>query len=255
MTRKNRLPSFLKPIYETDLIRVGNKKDGGYLIPSKSLKKTKILYSFGLETDWSFEEDFFKLTNSKIFCYDHTTDWKLLLKLFLKKPNKFFLYFQYKKFFDNRKKFHIKKMIYPTNSFNPAIKNDLFADLNSILLDVTKAKNIFLKIDIEGSEYRILDQIINYSFSLNTLVIEFHDCDLHMKKIKNFINDFELDLVHIHVNNWSTLNSSNIPGSIELTFSTKEFNQKNNDDNKIFPIDIDMPCNELYQDLPIEFYD
>ena len=34
MTRTLRLPSYLKPVYETDLIRVGQKKDGGYLIPT-----------------------------------------------------------------------------------------------------------------------------------------------------------------------------------------------------------------------------
>ena len=83
MTRTLRLPSYLKPVYETDLIRVGQKKDGGYLIPKKSLESTTILYSFGLEADWSFEEDFYHLTKSKIYCYDHTVNWKFFLKLFL----------------------------------------------------------------------------------------------------------------------------------------------------------------------------
>ena len=48
---------------------------GGYLIPKKSLEFTKILYSFGLEADWSFEEDFFKRAKSTIYCYDHTVNW------------------------------------------------------------------------------------------------------------------------------------------------------------------------------------
>ena len=78
MTRVIKLPSFLRPTYETDLIRVGQKKDGGYLIPKKSLEHTKILYSFGLEADWSFEEDFYNRTKSKIYCYDHTVNWHSL---------------------------------------------------------------------------------------------------------------------------------------------------------------------------------
>ena len=86
-------------------------------------------------------------------------------------------------------------------------------------------------------------------------MIEFHDCDLHLQRIENFINNFELQLVHLHVNNWSTLNELNLPGSIELTFSCKDFNQKNYNKNKIFPIELDRPCNKLYKDLPIEFYD
>ena len=255
MARKNKLPYFLKPNYETNLTRVGNNSDGGYLIPTQSLKNTKILYSFGLETDWSFEEDFYKFTNSKVYVYDHTTDWKLFLKLFINKPNKFFKYLQYRKFFDSKNKFHIKKMICPINSYNPTFKKEIITDLDEILTGVSNKKNIFLKIDIEGSEYRILDQIIKYSFCLNALVIEFHDCDLHLQRIETFIDKFELQLVHLHVNNWSTLNEDNLPGSIELTFSCKDFNQKNYNKNKIFPIELDRPCNKLYKDLPIEFYD
>ena len=66
--------------------------------------------------------------------------------------------------------------------------------------------NVFLKIDIEGSEYRILDQLIENQKKINGLVIEFHDCDLHFDRINRFIQSFELDLVHIHVNNYSYIN-------------------------------------------------
>ena len=38
------LPSFLKPIKETDLIKIGNKEDGGYVIPKNSIDHTDILY-------------------------------------------------------------------------------------------------------------------------------------------------------------------------------------------------------------------
>ena len=74
-----KLPMYLKPIYETDLVRIGQKKDGGYLIPEKCLSTTKILYSFGLGGDWSFEEDFYNQTGSKIYCYDHTVNWAFFL--------------------------------------------------------------------------------------------------------------------------------------------------------------------------------
>ena len=53
-----KLPNFLCPKYQCDLIRLGQKNDGGYAIPKKSLEDTKIIYGFGLCDDWSFEEDF-----------------------------------------------------------------------------------------------------------------------------------------------------------------------------------------------------
>ena len=112
----------------------------------------------------------------------------------------------------------------------------------------------FLKIDIEGSEYRILDQIKNFAPSLNALVIEFHDCDLHFEKIKNFINNFKLQLVHIHANNFSLINSDNCPRAVELTFCTKEFTKNSINENKKFPTLLDILNNQLYSDLPIMFY-
>ena len=253
MTRTLRLPSYLKPVYETDLIRVGQKKDGGYLIPKKSLEFTKILFSFGLEADWSFEEDFFKRAKSTIYCYDHTVNFKFFVKLFLGNPKTVLKFFQYKKFFDKKSKFHVRKMICPTSDFAPNLTKNSLADLNSIMKPNT-SKEFFLKIDIEGGEYRILDQIKNFAPSLNTLIIEFHDCDLHFEKIKNFINNFRLQLVHIHANNFSLINSDNCPRAVELTFCTKEFTKNSINENKKFPTLLDMPNNQLYPDLPIMFY-
>ena len=54
---------------------------------------------------------------------------------------------------------------------------------NSDLIKISQHKDkILLKIDIEGSEYRILEDIISIKDSLNALIIEFHDIDLHKDK-------------------------------------------------------------------------
>ena len=53
------------------------------------------------------------------------------------------------------------------------------------------------------------------------LAIEFHDVDINVEKVLNFIDKFDLKLVHIHANNWSTHGLNNIPSSIELSFSKK----------------------------------
>ena len=54
------IPYSLKPKYEYDLIRLGSKNDGGYLIEKNSLYKTEYLLSFGVSTDWNFEKEFIK---------------------------------------------------------------------------------------------------------------------------------------------------------------------------------------------------
>ena len=50
--------NFLKPFEVDDLIRLGRKEDGGYIISEKVLKNCNILISFGMANDWSFEQDF-----------------------------------------------------------------------------------------------------------------------------------------------------------------------------------------------------
>ena len=248
------LPTFLRPLYETDLIRIGRDYDGGYLIPEQSLGQTKLLYSFGLSDDWSFEEMFYNKTSTKIICYDHTVNWKFFFKIFLRDFKSVFKYFRYKKFFDGKNKIHEKKIISPVGTFYTNLQEDKIADLNSILVDHS-SNSFFFKIDIEGSEYRILEQLIKYASSMAGLVIEFHDCDLNHLRIKNFIENFDLQLVHMHVNNWGFVTPNRFPQSLELTFSPKQFNKKITNESKKFPISLDQPNNPLFQDHPIEFKD
>ena len=52
--------NFLKSTHQVVLKRLGSSTDGGYLVPLECIKNTKILLSFGLNDDWSFEENFKK---------------------------------------------------------------------------------------------------------------------------------------------------------------------------------------------------
>ncbi len=247
-----KLPKFFRPNYSTELIRIGLKNDGSYLIPKKSLELTKKLFSFGMELDWSFEEDFYNRTKCKIYCYDHTVDWKLFVKRSIKSPNTLLKFVQYKKFFDYKNKFHIKKQVFPSDTFNLSKKNVSYIDPNQIFIDEI-GKLSFLKIDIEGDEYRILDQIVKYSDKINTLIIEFHHVDLHIEKIKEFIDKIDLNLVHLHVNNFSNLNQFDLPQTLELIFCHKEFSKINKNENINYPLSIDQPNNPEFKDLPIYF--
>ena len=67
------IPKELKPSGLYDLIRIGKDNDGGYLVCKNSVYKSDVLISFGISDDFSFEEQFQKLNNVKIFAYDPTT--------------------------------------------------------------------------------------------------------------------------------------------------------------------------------------
>ena len=81
------------------------------------------------------------------------------------------------------------------------------------------SENLFLKMDIEGSEYRCLEAIIQNQEKICGLAIEFHDVDLHLDKINYFIKKLNLTLIHVHANNSSPVTSFGIPLVLELTFS------------------------------------
>ena len=69
------LPKDFKPKFKTQLIRLGNLYDGGYVISEKALSETDTLLGFGLNDDWSFEESFRKYNkNTQIigwFLFSH----------------------------------------------------------------------------------------------------------------------------------------------------------------------------------------
>ena len=62
--------NFLKPIRNNNLIRLGRKADGGYVVDKSIVLNTDYLVTFGLGPDWSFELDYIKHNPKiKIFMY------------------------------------------------------------------------------------------------------------------------------------------------------------------------------------------
>ena len=264
------LPKFLCPKYKTELIRIGRNNDGGYCIPKQSITSSEILYSFGLNDDWSFEEDFFKENSkTKIYIFDNSVNIKFWIKNFIlntvdlfrlnKKISNFIedltCYIRYKIFINKKNIFHIKKNVIDENKNHIKNQKNLDISLPSILSTYGNNR-YFLKIDIEGNEYRILEDILINQKGLEGLVIEFHNLDLMENHIKNFIDKIRLDLVHVHVNNFGGCNDSGYAKVIEATFSKRENNLIRKDNEFDFPDqNIDQPNNFKTEDVRIIFKD
>ena len=81
------LPKFLKPYHVkySNLIRIGPKIDGGYVIDKRALSKSNILLTCGLNDDWEFEKSFLRRKKSaKIVAFDHTVNRDFWFKRFKK---------------------------------------------------------------------------------------------------------------------------------------------------------------------------
>ena len=247
------LPSFFKHKRPSDLVRIGRTHDGGYTLSEKDIIETGHLISLGMADDWSFESGFKLINEVPIFIYDRSISKRFFLKRMIRSilrvEKQFILlksiktYLSYISFFQDEVK-HIEKNV-GLDLAGSITMDNVFKE--------TDSNKIFLKIDIEGGEYRLLDSIIENQNRLTGMVMEFHDCDLHIALIENFLSKFSLSLVNIHANNNGAIdNRTGIPHALELSFSSQAV--KSNDFCS-YPNSIDQTNNSFEDEIIINFSD
>ena len=214
------LPKVFKPKFNYDLLRIGSDHDGGYLIEKSSMHHSDFLFSFGISTNWDFEKEFLRHNSIKLMAFDGSIDnhfWRNQKKIALKKFKKLsfkYLYIiimierNFKNFFnsDNFQCKFISSSMKNSITFNEAVK---FSDY----------ENNFFKIDIEGSEYEILEDMINFQNKINGIAIEFHNCRENIDRIVDFVGKIKLEIVHIHANNYDEYKYNEIPQTLEISFA------------------------------------
>jgi len=241
------LPELFQPKLCKDLIRVGSNSDGGYLVSKNDVLNSNFLVSLGLGLDWSFEKEFRKLNNNAlIHSYDGSTGFKYLrknsklrLKRFLLDPNisNFYNFFDrfiklidlsifYKfNFLSNRIK-HFESFVEFRPEEKPNFREMFGYQISTISFDelISKYhKNVYLSIDIEGGEYKILEKIIKNTDKISGLSIEFHFVNENLDTIQNFIEKINMNLIHLHINNFGPI-INGIPQTIELSFTCSDVN-------------------------------
>ena len=256
------LPKFLKPhhIKLSNLIRIGPKTDGGYVIDKRVINKTKILITCGLNDDWEFEKNFLqKNPDVKIIAFDHTVNrdfwierfkkdilqFLLLKKLRINKILDIFKFINYYLFFTKNRQHYIKKIVSNDG-------NNKEITITKILRDY---EEVFLKVDIEGDEYKILNDIKKNSKKIIFLIIEFHNLQKNLSKIKKFLKKIDLKVIHIHANNYGGVDRNNNPRVIELSLINKrKIKIKNTFSKRKYPIiNLDYKNFKRRDDIKIEF--
>ena len=94
------ISKIFQPKFQYILQRIGKKNDGGYLVGPFAVQNSKYLISYGINDDWSFEKNFYKLNhNIKIITYDDKLNFFFLFnrlvinffKIFIPGYKSFFL--------------------------------------------------------------------------------------------------------------------------------------------------------------------
>lgn len=239
-------PKNFRPLKKFDLIRLGKDNDGGYLVGKKTILKTEFLVSLGIGDDCSFEKDFLSMNKQvNLHCYDR---YPLSKNYFIKEIIKSIIVLDFRNINHLMKVNKDYQKIFTKNKVKKRLIR--YKSLKKIISENNLNSNIFLKIDIEGAEYRILDEILELQNIFTGLILEFHYVDLHKEKIKLFIDSLKLHLTHIHPNNSSITDMNNDPTCIELTF---EKNPIIIDENPMFPHPLDQKSFPYLKDKPLNF--
>jgi len=222
--------------------RLGNPHDGGYIVNDLILKNTKRLISIGIGREESFELEWAKQFPTTIIeAYDGTYPCNDLCHKFPERIN--------------------QNIFYVNNDVGCSDKQ---IPLNTV---IDNKNNILLKIDIEGGEYVIFNNLQTYT-NLTGLILEIHDLYIleNRKKIVELINQNFKDLIlfHIHGNSWGgtfdlDLNNNQdekiikeFPNVLELTFISKDLVENYNIDKNKFPIDgLDNTNRNNYPDIDL----
>ena len=200
------------------LLRLGRNGDGGYLVPRDpgdsasprlhAALKVPLL-SFGIGWDVSFEMDWARMTRQPVVCYDHTItpeQWNRLISGYGKSEIGLF--------------HHISKPAMLSRG-RPSRK---------VIEHFKQQSQWALKMDIEGSEYHILEQhgelMSSAPSGLVLIVMELHwlsSTASYMRAIGllNMLHKNWL-LVHAHANNygsfWRDWQGNVMPEVVELTW-------------------------------------
>lgn len=194
--------TFLNPKQVENLSYAGPMNDGGYFFVN--LFQAPILVSGGAGKNIDFEL-FFRNRGSEVFLFDGSI-----------RSN-----------FENLNGIKtIKKNLGKCN-YSKTVSLSEFLHNHQIFKSANRS-GIYLKLDIEGSEIDVLEDLLDYIHLFDQLIVEFHDLyklgdPEFRRRLENLIQNIEVNFLSIYMkpNNWENFiqfGRSFTPNVFEITF-------------------------------------
>jgi hypothetical protein len=221
---------WLAPIEVEDLIRVGGSSDGGYVIPEALLREADVLISMGLGYNWQFEKDARVLNPAiRVHVYDHTVSEKLFNREYIAEVAALLTgkvgvahvkrrrrrLRDYRAFFGTEAT-HFRERIHDRKDSDSVDIPTVFARAGEGL--------VFVKMDIEGAEYRVLEDVVSQADRILGMAIELHDLGplrLVFERTMEVVRR-RFEIVHVHANNFMPLYRDGFPEALEITVARKD---------------------------------
>jgi hypothetical protein len=221
-----------RPVAVDDLIRLGRDNDGGYVVSRASVTAATTLVAMGINDDWSFEQDCTRLNpRIRVVGVDGSVSAEVFRGLaraavlraagHLARLQRWFMIDRWREsrrwaglargfaeFFDGRRHSFHQKFMSDVDTDDRMTWRTLCRLEPAIGSDETV---LFVKLDIERDEYRVLPDVLSDADSISGMVIEFHDCDAAWATFAELMDRLQerFAVVHVHGNNYLPL----IPGT------------------------------------------
>ncbi len=224
--------------------RIGRAYDGGYVIPEIAIQAADTVMGYGISNDISFEDMAATLYDKSSFGFDGT-----VVKVHPKNPNCQFISSNIVSHSAALDVFQGKDGLHP-------FKKPTSFDQQLEILGL-RGLPLFIKMDIEGSEYETMPDLLRHAGDITGIVLEIHfGEDAQIPKALSLLRQLDRDflLIHVHGNNCmsSCIETSNcigyIPRVLELTYIHKNLvDHYELSLNQSHPTPLDMPN---HKDLP-----
>ncbi|HEX5408885.1 MAG TPA: hypothetical protein VFW89_03850 [Gemmatimonadaceae bacterium] len=265
----------IRPLPVRELVRIGDRNDGGYVIPRVCLALTTTLVSLGLGHNWSFDDEFAAASHAYVIGVDGSvTTWSFLRRSLQKfRHGVGYLFTLHPRMARARlvRAMHLVRWARRFHAGADAhgrilrrlVSNGAGEDyitVAGVLGDRDRRDgSLFLKMDIEGSEYDVLADIVERAASFNGLAIEFHDLDTKGAAFSDGVRALlkAFVIVHTHGNNNAGLVAgTTLPRTLELTFLNRMLLDQVTMRSAMphYPIvGLDAPNNAKRAELPLSF--
>ena len=169
-----------------EFIRLGKDYDGGYVVPVAAMESADALMGYGIADDISFERDFSQRFDKPSFGFDcgvgkiETGDSRC--------------HFFSECIGTSDYLYRNQKSSGRIASFSQQLQRLRLAD-----------KKVFIKMDIEGAEFEVMDDILKHSQNITGMVLEIHIPNGNPEKVSKSLSSINrhFTLVHLHGNNSS----------------------------------------------------